>query len=410
MALQPVTGVTPLSKVNNVSFNGEHRRAGAGDGRVVSTSARAVPLAVLIAMSPLNKSVATDGGREIFSESPRTEVMESTGFLRPVNPLVKVIDRKNSDVFVTHERDKSIHYIYKFNKLSLDNNDNNFEALECIRYSPDGQSVASRFVIKQVDVWDVTELNDIKMLKLGAFNLNSENLNDYTTVDPVNRSYNYSLSSPAAQEILAHLKPIINSPKNNGAIKMKHYKGYGETDFSNDYIRQIKERQALLNVGGASSASTSVAVEKPTPVGDDLEIRNIRTGRRIFWFRKLNLDDNPNSYEALEMRYYVGGDVVERALLTEAAFSKNSSGKNVRILSGIKLPIDDLDSYEMGKMYKRAYTPEDENLGQVLENMLRGFAGAYANYGAFRIVDLSEALRASRSQYVKEKMNEFLSK
>ena len=405
MALQPVSGVTPLNRGNNVSFSGENRKPHSGM-QPIASSAKAVPLAVLIAMSPLNKSVATDNGAYINPEPPRTEVTESTGFLFPKNRLVKAIDKKPSDIFIMHNNhdENEPRFIIKLNKLSMDGDDSNFEALECIRYTPDGKYVENRFIIKQVDIWDVTDLNDIKMLKLGGINLNTKNLNDYTPVDLENHSYNGPLDGIESKEMLYHLRPIINSPKNNGAIKMKHYIGRGlDVDFCKDYVRLLKERQAVLNVLGPSVEKT------PTKVGDDMVIKNIRTNQRIFGFRKLNLDDNPNSYEALEMFYYVGGAVAERALLTEAAFTKNSSGKNVRILSGIKLPIDDLDNYEMGQIYKRVFTPEDENLGQVLENMLKGFAGAYENYGAFRIVEPSKALRASRSPIVKEKMDKFLS-
>ena len=99
MALQPVSGVTPLNRGNNVSFSGENRKPHSGM-QPIASSAKAVPLAVLIAMSPLNKSVATDNGAYINPEPPRTEVTESTGFLFPKNRLVKAIDKKPSDIFM----------------------------------------------------------------------------------------------------------------------------------------------------------------------------------------------------------------------------------------------------------------------------------------------------------------------
>ena len=67
---------------------------------------------------------------------------------------------------------------------------------------------------------------------------------------------------------------------------MKHYIGRGlDVDFCKDYVRLLKERQAVLNVLGPFVEKT------PTKVGDDMVIKNIRTNQRIFGFRKLNLDE-----------------------------------------------------------------------------------------------------------------------
>ena len=74
MAIQPISRT---DYVSHVSFEGGHKKGNKrpDGGQHMTSAAKAVPIAVLIAMSPLNQSAAADKYNRQIASSPTTEVV-----------------------------------------------------------------------------------------------------------------------------------------------------------------------------------------------------------------------------------------------------------------------------------------------------------------------------------------------
>ena len=73
MAIMPVSGVSVNKKNNIINFEGKKNKEVTAPQRSYTSSVKAIPLAVLIAMSPVNASSANT-----ISSQPNVETIENT--------------------------------------------------------------------------------------------------------------------------------------------------------------------------------------------------------------------------------------------------------------------------------------------------------------------------------------------
>lgn len=221
MALQPVSGVTPLH-ANNVSFGARNRNndnISEGSPVRVPSGLKAVPIAVLIAMSPLNNVEAYAASGEISAADPVEQVDRSSQSSRQPE-VIKSVDLK----------DKQGRMLYTLKQLSTDGDNSDFEAVELIRFDPlMGGKITQRAIIKHVYMgkYSGTEQSHTAV---GGYNLDQKNLNSYEKIIPSKFSRSFVsesanpleyASEPYAKELLDPvLKKWIVSDKNNGALKL----------------------------------------------------------------------------------------------------------------------------------------------------------------------------------------------
>ena len=210
MALQPVSGVTPL-RTNNIAFSGrrndrEDYQAPARSG--IPTSVKAVPVIVLMAMSPLNN---INANRPIsdFPETNEIEMVSTTQAVKKPGIVGTQIFKQPSGEYTA----------YKFNRLDLDGNPETFEAVEIIRYVPGQEGVVSkRGIVTSV----FTQINDDRskiMLRLNGVGLSTKNLNDYTPQSVYSELKTESYNQGNLEDILMYLTVLEMNNENNGAIK-----------------------------------------------------------------------------------------------------------------------------------------------------------------------------------------------
>lgn len=127
MALQPVTGVTPLH-TGNVNFGARNRNndnISEGSPMRIPAGMKAIPVAVLIAMSPLNE-VNVQAANTAFIEADPIECVDDAA-----EGNAKVI--KSAKIKSTSGK-----LLYTLNQVSTDGDDTDFEILELLRYSEYG--------------------------------------------------------------------------------------------------------------------------------------------------------------------------------------------------------------------------------------------------------------------------------
>lgn len=211
MALQPVSGVTPL-RTNNIAFSGRKQRdddytAPTSSG-FIPASVKAVPVIVLMAMSPLNN---INANRPIsdFPETNEIEMVSTTQAVKKPGIVGTQIFKPPSGEYTA----------YKFNRLDLDGNPKTFEAVEIIRYVPGQEGVVSkRGIVTSV----FTQINDDRskiMLRLNGVGLSTKNLNDYTPQSVYSELKTESYNQGNLEDILMYLTVLEMNNENNGAIK-----------------------------------------------------------------------------------------------------------------------------------------------------------------------------------------------
>ncbi len=207
MALQPVSGVTPL-RTNNIAFSGrrndrEDYQAPARSG--IPTSVKAVPVIVLMAMSPLNN---INANRPI-SDFPETNEIEMVSTTQAVKKP-KIID---TAIFEDQESKTAT---YKFNRLDLDGNPNTFEAVEIIRYVPySNKEISQRGIITSVFL-DADENNKNVRLHLYGVGLSKTNLNSYEPEGRYLEIKRTSYNQGSLEDVRLYLA-ILNMEKGNNS-------------------------------------------------------------------------------------------------------------------------------------------------------------------------------------------------
>lgn len=203
MSLQPVSGVTPLH-TSQVNFGRRHYDESIGDNtpRRIPAAVKAVPIAVLIAMSPLNEVNAVGA---VLPEPEVTEVVSSTVSGKP-----KVIG--------TYEiLDKNGNKHYEVKKLNLDANSSTYEALEVLKYEPVYGEVYSRGIVTSGFVG--RGKSGKAMVTMEGIPLSKDNLNSYEAGVGLFKELKLSdYNNGAIVEIAKFLREIAKDEANNEAF------------------------------------------------------------------------------------------------------------------------------------------------------------------------------------------------
>ena len=110
MAIMPVSGVSVNKKNNIINFEGKKNKAAAAPQRSYTSSVKAIPLAVLIAMSPVNASSANT-----ISSQPNVETIENTVGVTNNQDNIKLVFEESPA-----ERSRFQFYSKTNNKNSID--------------------------------------------------------------------------------------------------------------------------------------------------------------------------------------------------------------------------------------------------------------------------------------------------
>lgn len=214
MALQPVSSITP-SRAYNVNFGARnYDNISEGSPRRNYTELKAVPIAVLIAMSPLNSVDTYAGNGEISGAAP-IELVENSE--QPQPKIINSVDLK----------DKQGRVLYTLNQLSTDDNNSNFEGLEVIRYEHIGKTkISHRALIRHAFIGKDADNQEIT--RIAGYNLDTQDLNNYKKRGGIFRrrlAYEGEFLQPASEaaakkQLDEYLIKWANSEKNNGAFKM----------------------------------------------------------------------------------------------------------------------------------------------------------------------------------------------
>lgn len=204
MALQPVTGVTPLH-TGNVNFGARNRNndnISEGSPMRIPAGMKAIPVAVLIAMSPLNEVNA------VGTALPEPEVTEITSYSAASKPRV----------IGTYEiKDSNDKIFYEVKKLSLDGNFSDYEALEVIRYNPLNNKVSSRGLVTSGFVGRNNEGKP--MVTMRGIPLKKEDLSSYEIEIGVFKELKRSdYNAGAIVELAKFLRQIAKDEANNEAF------------------------------------------------------------------------------------------------------------------------------------------------------------------------------------------------
>lgn len=207
MALQPVSGVTPLSTAK-VSFSGRRNNNNESPSlyQRIPAQVKAVPVVVLMAMSPLNKINATE---PMEPQHVVTELIQS-------NPLPEK-QPKIIQHFDLGERGKAC---YGINKLSLDDDDNTYEAIELVKYSNANKDVMRRMIITNAAI--LKNAANEESLTMAGVPLSDEFTDDYTPENSIARETKSPGNNGAAMDILISFLKVFDNDKkyNNGAFKL----------------------------------------------------------------------------------------------------------------------------------------------------------------------------------------------
>ncbi len=205
MALQPVSSVTPIS-TKSIAFSGQKREV---DEPYQEPSSRntgvlkAVPVAVLIAMSPLNKVNAVNPPEDVSGVND-IELVEQSPVGKP--KLIK------HDHFSTTGDPDGVVYDVKF--YSTDGNDSNFEFVDIKRSL--GKNLIHRCMAKTVLIKD---------------EVNPDGGQEYTLIKGIplpedndgfklgNRRV-YTLEEPNSNVFADYIRKVVASEANNDAIKI----------------------------------------------------------------------------------------------------------------------------------------------------------------------------------------------
>lgn len=204
MALQPVSGVT-LLHTNNVNFGARrmsNNNISEGSPKRIPAGVKAIPVAVLIAMSPLNEVNAVGAA---LPEPEVTEVVSSAVSGKPKVIGTYEISDKNGDK----------HYVVK--KLSLDGNSSNYEALEVLKYDTFHGEVYSRGIVTSGFVG--RGKSGKAMVTMEGIPLSKDNLNSYEVGEGLFKELKLSdYNQGAIVEIAKFLRGIAKEESNNEAF------------------------------------------------------------------------------------------------------------------------------------------------------------------------------------------------
>lgn len=214
MALQPVSSVLP-ARTNNVLFSG---RKNESDDRIPTISSsstaaiKAIPVAVLIAMSPLNK-INAENSYEAYP-SDNVELVDQNQY--GDNPAVDVLRMPTKHIQFSHNPKIINVYnhrvnpglVYEVREISTDGNDKNFELVEMVKKVDD--KVKRRYIVMAYMVGQLPgeeRKTYIKGMILPLDDLSSYQCKGHARID--------IQEGPALEELM---EKIVTSKRNNSEI------------------------------------------------------------------------------------------------------------------------------------------------------------------------------------------------
>lgn len=205
MALQPVSGVTPL-RTTNLTFSGRRSNDEVNDSFYsrIPAQVKAVPVIVLMAMSPLNKINATDS----INDLPEVNNVE----------YLKIVNNNKPTVLKSYDIVENGYKYYTVKKLSFDDNPNTFEGIEVLKL--DGEDVMSRMMVTYILPGKTSEGKSF--LYVYGFKLPVDDLDDYTPAKSFYAENKSPTNNGAAREPLSKLLTGFcrDTVANNCAISM----------------------------------------------------------------------------------------------------------------------------------------------------------------------------------------------
>lgn len=204
MAIGPVSSVNFSSNYNNISFEGRRNKKHAEYQRHSTSLIKAVPLAALIAMSPM---VDISDAFAIEPNIPKTEAVSGIHSIQqnefvPLPASCKVL----KDVHIEHPGGGYM----GFKLINTDGNTSNYEMVEFTNVGATGR-ILDRGILKAVSITPTDSGRD--NVRLNGINLSKTELDNYAPQIGIMRVL-YT-DTPDLGNIL---RGLINHPDNNDAV------------------------------------------------------------------------------------------------------------------------------------------------------------------------------------------------
>ncbi len=220
MAIRPVS-VSFYNNYNNLAFEGRKKKN--SEQSRVSSPVKAVPLAVLLAMSPLNAQKA-------FALEPESPKIENVTGLNETQQAGRIPMPSNWTVLKNIGIDFKAGMRYEFNLIDTDNDKSNFEILEFTNIGANGD-IVGRGILKAVKLHD-----DEKEVTLYGIKLNPNDRRDYSPQKGL-------LTMTLAETMYNTLKSVVQMKENNSAFVAI------PRGFSYNSISQIDKRDYNAQLG-----------------------------------------------------------------------------------------------------------------------------------------------------------------
>ncbi len=299
MAVRPVTSVNfSVNTRNDIAFSGRKDENRKHSSNIRSTVV-AVPLATLIAMSPLNTQSANRANLDVEA-AERTELVINAPSQEP-----QVISSKNFHLGAGQE--------LIFNALSTDGNPDNFEKIQIKWKQPISKAKHETF--------EMTELSKLNYSVVGDDG-NSANgkvsLYEMLTKGLDGRFQGRNMTFSLNDSMAAYLKSLLNSPKNNTDVVQKTY---------TNKLRPTSENQ-LQNVPNGNIIKNAPAYK--------CALKNV--GQQDFegcygtyTFRYYTFDENEDNMELLTITPPGGTELVCMGAYTNTALFSDGRGGHKEI-------------------------------------------------------------------------------
>lgn len=283
MAIAPISSIGHKGYTKNIQF--EARKRENNGSNVVRNTAMAVPLTVLLAMSPLNPVDARISDR-FEDNNPKIELFDFS----EVESTPQVV---KSMAFKTPAKTRNVMKFWELQLVDTDNNKNSFEAIMLSDKSASSQSSKfnTNFKLKLHQIHNYTIYSDDgtvgNKFKLDNYNFEDVKKQEYTFIESITNTeakdfIDKALKSPAnnsvtVEEYNAHPKLRFDvatetfvSPALNRAVvnKMKNaepydfsdtsfYKNIGSQEFQGDNGKYKFTYYAFMNSDKISAVSIS---------------------------------------------------------------------------------------------------------------------------------------------------------
>lgn len=197
MAIRPVSSVSfnnYSNFSNNVAFEGKKNKS--PNNRHCSNPMKAIPLATLIAMSPMAFA------EEAFSLEPQEPKIEN--IYAPEQSRVVPLPAK-AKILKEFKIDR-----FEYKLIDFDGDNSDYEVMEYLNYGPNNE-IIDRAILKAFDFF-IDPKDGQKVVGLYGIGLDEKNLNDYAPKKYFSKSYR-------SEELYDIYKSVIAMPNNNEAVR-----------------------------------------------------------------------------------------------------------------------------------------------------------------------------------------------